>query len=569
MKLQDWFSLRALGLGREYLEEGRLKQMRRKGDRLEASVEGSRDRLYKVWLRLGGERIADGKCSCPVGEGGDCKHAAALALAWVEEPEAFLEADRAEKELEKLSKPELVGLIRRMLEQCPELSVLLETRAPALDTAKLRARAERAANSLQRYKPELGLMETLIEEGQTFMEARDYPRAAQYWVTLLQAWLPYAEQFNQYDENGETLGFLQEAVEAAGEVFSEVQDSSLRAELVEVLWRAYLADLEIGGVDLAYAVPEQIAAWATPEERARVMEWARAQMARTQGFVRQELGGLILKLSDKLDNEGYLELCRQSGRSEDLVSRLLELGRVEEARTEAEQASVGKPGLRDHFLQLFIEHGFGSQARAMAEGMLRKHKDHSLQRWLCNYLQQEGDWDEALWLAEEMFWASPTLEGYLELAKLSGKLGRWSERQPLVLKGLEEKGAWLRLVEIHLHEGRPEEALLAYRKAGETRSTFWSGWLRVSLDELGLKVAQALEDTHPQEALDIYRQQAERLIEYRSRDAYREASRLFKKVRALYQKQGQKAEWLAYVSKLKQTHARLRALQEELSRAGL
>ncbi len=75
---------------------------------------------------------------------------------------------------------------------------------------------------------------------------------------------------------------------------------------------------------------------------------------------REASGGLLLDLqAEKLDDESFLEICRQSGRLNDLVNRLLQLGRLEEAICETEKAD-------DYNLltlaDIFVERGHGSLA---------------------------------------------------------------------------------------------------------------------------------------------------------------------------------------------------------------
>ena len=58
------------------------------------------------------------------------------------------------------------------------------------------------------------------------------------------------------------------------------------------------------------------------------------------GWRRETFGGLLLNLEeDTLDDETYLRICRETGRTGDVVERLLTLGRVDEARREVAQTS--------------------------------------------------------------------------------------------------------------------------------------------------------------------------------------------------------------------------------------
>ena len=76
-------------------------------------------------VTLGQAGIVTGGCSCPVGFGGRCKHAAALLLTWLHRPDAFLEVEELEARLDRRSKPELVALLRRAINRYPDLEELL------------------------------------------------------------------------------------------------------------------------------------------------------------------------------------------------------------------------------------------------------------------------------------------------------------------------------------------------------------------------------------------------------------------------------------------------------------
>ena len=74
--------------GREYLDRGQVAGRLLAGETLAASVLGSLG-WYTVNASLASGRI-ETACTCPY-QGGYCKHAAALILAWLTEPQSFFE----------------------------------------------------------------------------------------------------------------------------------------------------------------------------------------------------------------------------------------------------------------------------------------------------------------------------------------------------------------------------------------------------------------------------------------------------------------------------------------------
>ena len=128
--ISDWVGLRNFQLGRSYLEDGALFDLRLQGATLKARCQGSMPQPYRLRVALGDGKVKDADCSCPVGSGGRCKHAAALLLTWLEQREAFRVVAELDADLERRSKGELVVLIKQMLQLQPDLESLLEMPLP-------------------------------------------------------------------------------------------------------------------------------------------------------------------------------------------------------------------------------------------------------------------------------------------------------------------------------------------------------------------------------------------------------------------------------------------------------
>jgi uncharacterized Zn finger protein len=93
------------------------------------------------------------------------------------------------------------------------------------------------------------------------------------------------------------------------------------------------------------------------------------------------------------------------------------------------------------------------------------------------------------------------------------------------------------------------------------------GYYRYS--NIALEVARAIEETRTREAIELYRQYAERLIAMRDCKNYRATCTYLVKVRALYEKLGEGEIWTSYITALREQNRNLRALKEELANAGL
>ena len=73
----------------------------------------------------------------------------------------------------------------------------------------------------------------------------------------------------------------------------------------------------------------------------------------------------------------------------------------------------------------------------------------------------------------------------------------------------------------------------------------------------------------PHEAIEVFRQQAERLIAQRGRQNYQDACKYLAKIRVLYKKLGECEVWASYITALYEQNRNLRALKEEWTNAGL
>jgi len=72
-----------------------------------------------------------------------------------------------------------------------------------------------------------------------------------------------------------------------------------------------------------------------------------------------------------------------------------------------------------------------------------------------------------------------------------------------------------------------------------------------------------------QKEIQQHQDEAEKLIEARGRDNYAAAAGALVQAKGLYEELGQNEEWEAYIATLKERNSRLRALEEELEKAGL
>ncbi|RPJ42188.1 MAG: hypothetical protein EHM21_13130, partial [Chloroflexi bacterium] len=364
--IQNWVGTKSFQKGYRYFEDQAILNPRQRGQSLIAECQGSQPTPYRVEIRLSPEGIAWGSCTCPAGEGGHCKHAAALLLTWLHEPETFVEVPELDKLLENRSKDDLISLIQQMVLRHPDLEQMLElsalsTKAPGepISAELITQQVRRAFSSggsdsggdnaliADNLQPILDLAEELLDR-------EDVLNASTIYQTLLENMLSYDDCL--YNDEGGDLGQvlaeceqgIEECLEATQRPVVDTDGqhyTGLRRELLHTLFDLWLWDLQAGGLGYADETPSILTGQSTLEEKQQIAEWVQAELPEgedwDEGYQRRALGGLWLALmAGQLDDETYLRICRRTGRNQDLIDRLLHLGRVDEALSAARQAGL-------------------------------------------------------------------------------------------------------------------------------------------------------------------------------------------------------------------------------------
>jgi hypothetical protein len=577
--VERWVGEQALTRGRTYFREGAVGSPQRAGLTLIAQCRGSRPAPYFVEIALGEQGIVSGSCSCPVGDGGRCKHAAALLLAWVHTPGAFVAVGTLDARLERLDKAELVALVQRLVRRSPELQTQLELELPAqggagaplpVDIQALQRQVGRALGGRGGYGYDWGTsyamsveLQPSLEVGDAYLERGDYRNAAVVYQTVAQSILERYDQI--HDEESELAGVVNQCVDGLAECLRASDTPATREAIVKALFDIYHWDIQFGGVGIGDGVPTILVEQGSPEERQLVAGWVRASLpAGDDSFAsyrRQAYGRFLLELEyDTLDDESFLRTCRETGQLNRLVERLLERGRVDEAATAAREAS-------DHQLRGLADLFNGHDQAALFENLVRERLATSHDLYLLGWLKQRtrdtGNLEEALTLAEQLFWRAPAVAGYQEVKELAQGQGRWDILRESLRSKLAERENYALLTEIYLVDAEIDRALETLARVKP------SAWLGYGADTLHLRVARAAEESRPEAAIRLYRMEVERLIGQQGRDNYAAAARHLTRVRDLYRRLGEPQTWRTLISAVQDQHRRLRALRDELQKAGL
>jgi uncharacterized Zn finger protein len=583
--VQNWVGTKSYQKGYRYFEDEAILNPRLRGPSLIAECQGSQPTPYRVEIRLGTEGIAWGNCTCPAGEGGHCKHAAALLLTWLHQPETFVEVPELDKLLESRSQDELISLIQQMVSRHPDLEQMLELSALSnlapgepisveMITQQVRRAFSSAGGDTGGDNAQIAdNLQPILDLGEDLLDREDVVNASTIYRALLENMLSYDDCL-YHDEGGDLGQVLAECEQGIEECLEATQRpvvnsygqhyTDLRRRLLHTLFDLVLWDLQAGGLGYADETPSILTGQSTPEEKQLIAEWVQAELPTggdwDDGYQRRALGGLWLALmAGQLDDETYLRICRETGRVQDLIDRLLYLGRIEESLSAAREA--GRYRLTN-IADVFEAHGHAEIAVQLIQSQPNSATDIQLLEWLKQYAHRHNQPEEALRLAESLFWQAQSLENYYALLEAAAALSEREETRARVLVRLENAGNFPLLVEIYLLENEVDLALAALERANPN---IWSG--RIAM--LRRQVAQAIELPRPHEAIRLYLLLAEDLIEHRTRGSYAEAAQLLQQVRKLYYGLGEEEHWQQIISSLRQEYRRLPAFLDELSRASL
>ena len=266
---------------------------------------------------------------------------------------------------------------------------------------------------------------------------------------------------------------------------------------------------------------------------------------------------MVLDLeADTLNDEAYLKICRQTGRLNDLMERLLKLKRIKEAE-EAARAVEDYPLFQT--LEIFVKHKQADLAEKLVTERLETIKDDRLIDWLANRLKERGDLAGSFELEERLFWKYPNFEQFKKLRKLAKQLNRWDDLRNQIIAELEKKKDFNFLISLYLEEKEVGNALATLEKLPER----WGG------NSLHIEVAQAAKKQYPQEAIRLFTKEAERFINFRDRGNYSQAALCLRETRDIYRRINETESWNKLIADIRERNKKLSALQDELNQLKL
>ncbi len=573
--------------GQQHVRDGAIVNPEQQAMALKAYCYGSLPEPYRVQVIFDGTGITAVLCSCsastPTSGTRGCEHAAALLLAWNEQAETFTEMDDIDTILERQSKAQLITLVKQLLQKQPEVEWQLTMpplpghKSVPIDTEEYRRQVDEAFRHAGReWDAVYGISSDLYSITETaahFARQRDYANAAVIYEVVALETLGY--YLSYHDEDGALGRVVQECVEGLGACLeSEREGETPHEQILEAIFAVYRFDVDHGGFGLTKDIPPAFLQGTTPKEKHLVAQWVRTALAELQekkpesDWRRNRYGSLLLALeADLLSDEEFLRIGRETKSIQEVVTRLLELGRVDEAVQDASQANGWQ---LVKLADLFVQYGQDSAVERMMYEMAQQERYTIYADWLKNHYLAKNNLAAALEMAQLIFQKRPWFAEYQKVRELAMQLGNWQRVRQAALTFLEAAHNTSTLVEVALDEGDVERSLhlLEATKPHGLESYQWQYDYSQS-PEAALKTAERAEEVYPRASIDLYQQHVERLITERGRSNYQVACRYLAKIRSLYEKLDETGQWTNYIAWLRKRHSRLSTLKQELVAAGL
>lgn len=592
--------------GRQYYGQGAVKSLVKRGDRLQAEVEGSDIEPYRVEVSLPSDGEIEAECDCPYGEefGGWCKHIVAVLLRYLHHPESAEEREPVGTLLSGLERDDLLTLMQKLVEREPRLVDFLEAQvtllkrrattadAPAatveflpVDTRTVRRGVRAALGSLSgmRYSDAYHHVGGVVSEVREFLkEARERVESGDGLsaMAILEAVTDeYKEAFEMLDDSdGEVSGLYSELCPLWTEAVLTAALSPGERKLWEKKLTAWDRHIRNYGVDEGFGAailavkqgwddPSVVRALRgeTPIEVNEVEdeEWDEDEEdedyedyeEESEDWDAEELTNARLNVLERQKRfEECLNLAGAQGLHDRYAVYLVKLKPVSEAVAYALQNVATVKGLFA-VAQALREAGADTEALRVAEhglslpeetpwpaGYLDPGGKTALGRWLRDYALSLGQTDLAIRAVTTALKETPDLKEYEQLESLARD--NWPALREELLTNLRKRKSYQPrgAVDIFLYEGLIDDALDAVA----------NGYDR----ELLARVVEAAISTRPERAIALSKQQAESIMEGGKSEYYTLAARWLERARAAYITAHQEAEWRDYLADTLARHQR-------------
>jgi uncharacterized Zn finger protein len=555
--------------GEAYYRAGSVAALTQRGNSIQAEVEGSEVQPYRVTLHFDPGGITSVDCTCAYSFEGWCKHIVATMLVCSRQPEKIEERPTLEQLLDRLNHVQTQRLLQNLVAEQPELMDAIDRHVSQI------------AAPLSQKTPSKSPRRTTVDPAPFSRQVRQILRdAVSHWEegwdddpieeNLLEV-IQKAREFSEQGDGNNAIVILEAITAACVEDWDRVADygadSNGTVEALDEAWTEAILSAELTPeqqVDLRVS----LAAWQDELDGNFAMSlealhqgWDYPPLQRVlQGNVTElgawegeppefadDLALMRLQILERQERyQEYLYLAEAEGQTQQYLTMLGRLGRIEEAM-EAAKTQMQSMEAAFALAQTLRQQEAVEQALEIAQSglTLAGNCRYDLATWTSDLAEGLDNRQAALAARVVAFKTRPAFGDYRKVEELAGET--WSTVKADLLAYLRADQGWgmqEAKVDIFLHEGQIDDAIATVSNL----SAYDSALIHRVMDAA---IAQ-----HPDWVIENARRRAESIMDEGKADRYYYAVEWLKKARAAYLQAGRRSEWSTYRAKLMQTHAR-------------
>lgn len=571
----------SLSRGKEYNRMGSVVDIVQRGTILQAEVEGTEVKPYRVTLEFDAGGVTEARCTCPYEYGGWCKHIVATVFTCNQQPNKIEARPTLVQLLDRLNPVQTQRLVQELVTAQPELIELVDQQVHLMTNpqpAKTSRKPRRSPIDVTPFRRQVrhilreGIRELeygcehdpfgealseLIDQARSFSQNGDGESALAILEAITQS---YAEEWDELNEyGGEIYGIDQELNEAWTEAILSTDLDEAQAVDLQTMLEAWQDELQ-ADFGMSLAALEQ--GWNDPtliEILAGTLSEAEFWMEERPDFT-ANLALIRLQILDRQNRDAeYLNLARVAGLTEQYLTRLAESGDVETAIALAEtELSTVKEAFA--LAKALWESNHLAEALQVAKLGLAfsGYELYDFAIWtgeLAEGLKQTA-------IAVEAYQAAFSTQASFDLYQRLQTLAKnqWKRLQPSLIQTLRRSDGWsseAAKVDIFLHEGLWNDAISTVNK-----KYIYNG-------ALAYRVMDAVITHQPDWVIDTAIRNADEIMNAGKSEKYSTAIEWLKRAKAAYVASERQAEWQTYRRDLVLAHGKKRKLMSLLETAKL
>ncbi|MEH2255394.1 SWIM zinc finger family protein [Nostoc sp.] len=568
--------------GEAYYNAGAVNAIIQRGHLLQADVVGTEARPYHVNLNFDSSGLTSVKCTCAYDYEGWCKHIVATMLVCARNSENIEQRPTLEELLNRLDHIQTQRLLQELVAEYPPLIEAIDrhvswmtnpadnqttikfVRRNTLDPAPFRRQVRQILKDTVRYFEE-GYEEdpigedllSVVQTAVNFSERGEGENAiailSAITSTCVENWNDVAEYGAENDEIvGELNNAWCEAILITELTPEEKVDIQINLEAWQDEWNA----------DFGLVMEALRQGWDYPP-LLQVLQGNITERGAWEEDVpdyADDLALIRLKILERQERyQEYLYLAEAEGQTQQYLTMLGRLGRVEEA-VDAAQSQMNS--MEEAFAlakTLSVQRALQQALDIAQSGLnLSGNCQYELGIWTSDLAIELGNSEAALLAIKAAFQVKPSFVDYQRMAELAGE--NWGSVKTDLLRIVRTYSGWgteLAKVDIFLHEGLIDDAIAIANELSSDRS------------ELIHRVMDAAIPHNPGWVIVNARRRAEKIMDAGKAEYYYYAVEWLKKARNAYLESGKKTDWLSYRENLMQTHARKRKLMGMFKESGM